>query len=558
MNLVKKKNNNVKIIPLGGVGEIAKNMYVIEIDDEMIMLDAGLMFPETEMLGIDVVIPNVQYVIDNKERLKGIFLTHGHDDAIGALPYIINHFDCPIYGSKLTIELVKKRFEEKEINKSLKYYYVHNNSIMRFKNMNITFFKTTHSIPDSLGICIHTSFGAIVYTGEFKFDQSLTGAYQSDIGKMASIGKQGVFCLLSDSTEAEKAGYNIPEFEVANVINEVFYKAKGRIISSCYASNFISIQQLIDAASQTNRKVAFLGKNLMSAVNVARELGYFEIPEGVIIDNIEDVVNYPDNEICIIATGKQGEPIEALKQMALNKHKYINVKKGDTVFVATTPSPNMEVILYKTYNLLVKAGAKLITTNKKLHASSHAQQEELKMMLNLMKPKYFIPIQGEYRHQIAHAKLAVDTGVNSEDIFILEKGDIVETTDKGFEVTGHVIADNVLIDGIGVGDVGNIVLRDRRILSEDGIFIVVVTLDTKKRRIAAGPQIQSRGFVYVRESEDLLKEAEQHVQEIIESALMQRRIEWAEMKQDIRDDLARLLYENTKRRPMIIPIITEI
>lgn len=557
LNLVKKENNHIKMIPLGGVGEIAKNMYIVEVDDEMFMLDAGLMFPEDEMLGIDAVIPDISYVIENKERLKGIFLSHGHEDAIGALQYIINDIDAPIYGSRLTIALVKNHMREAGITKKIKFYTVNNASIMRFKGVNVSFFNTSHSIPDALGIVIHTSEGAIVYTGEFKFDQSLQGSYRPDIHKMAQIGESGVLMLISDSTEAEKPGYNMPENVIESHIADEFAKAKGRIIVSCYASNFIRIQQVLLAAAKENRKVSFLGKSLEASFNIARKLGYFEIQDQLLVP-VKDVEKYPDNEIVIIATGSHGEPIEALGQMAKQKNSILNVKEGDTVFITTTPSSNMEVKLGSVINDLVKADVKVVSTNKKIHASGHGCMEELKMMLNLIQPKYFVPVQGEFKMQIAHAKLAAETGVLPEHIFLLEKGDVLNYDGENMRANEKVTAGNVLIDGIGVGDVGNIVLRDRRLLSEDGIFIAVVTLDPKSKQIVAGPQIQSRGFVYVRESEALLKEAEEMTRAIVEEGLMQKRIEWSEIKQEMRDKLGKFLYENTKRRPMIIPVISEI
>ncbi|ARB40901.1 Zn-dependent hydrolase [Mammaliicoccus sciuri] len=553
----KKKNDKIRIIPLGGVGEIAKNMYIVEVDEEMFMLDAGLMFPEDEMLGVDVVIPDIQYVIENKDKLKGIFLSHGHEDSIGAVSYILEKLDAPVYGSRLTIALVKDHMKARKINKKVRYYTVNKDSVMRFKNVNVTFFNTTHSIPDSLGVCIHTSYGAIVYTGEFKFDQSLQGAYAPDIAKMTEIGQNGVFALISDSTEAEKPGYNVPENVIESHMVDEFAKASGRIIVSCYASNFIRIQQVLNAASKLNRKVSFLGRSLESSFNVARKLGYFNIPENLLVP-VHDISKYPKNELIIIATGMQGEPIEALGQMAQQRHPILNILEGDNVYISTTASANMEVIIGQTLNELVKAGAHIMPNNKKTHASSHGCMEELKMMLNLMKPEYFIPVQGEFKMQIAHAKLAAETGVDPEKIFLLEKGDVVNFDGEKMIANEKVTAGNVLIDGIGVGDVGNIVLRDRHLLAEDGIFIAVVTLDPKNRKIVGGPEIQSRGFVYVRESEELLNDASEKVREIVEEGLLQKKIEWSEMKQNMRDKLGKYLYEQTKRRPMIIPIISEI
>ncbi|KXA37474.1 ribonuclease J2 [Staphylococcus lugdunensis] len=557
MSLIKKKNKDIRIIPLGGVGEIAKNMYIVEVDDEMFILDAGLMFPEDEMLGVDIVIPDITYVLENKARLKGIFLTHGHEHAIGAVSYILEQLDVPVYGSKLTLALVKENMKARNIKKKVRYYTVNHDSVMKFKNVNITFFNTTHSIPDSLGICIHTSYGAIVYTGEFKFDQSLQGNYAPDLKRMSEIGENGVFALISDSTEAEKPGYNTPENVIETHIYDAFAKAKGRIIVSCYASNFIRIQQVLNTASKLNRKVSFLGRSLESSFNIARKMGYFDIPKDLLIP-IDEVENYPKNEVVIIASGMEGEPIEALSQMARNKHKIMNIQKGDSVYLAITASANMEVIIGNTLNELVRAGAHIVPNNKKIHASSHGCMEELKMMLNIMKPEYFIPVQGEFKMQIAHAKLANETSVAPEKIFLVEKGDVMHYDGKDMTLSEKVTSGNVLIDGIGVGDVGNIVLRDRHLLAEDGIFIAVVTLDPKHRRIAAGPEIQSRGFVYVRESEELLKEAEEKVREIVEAGLQEKRIEWSEIKQNMRDQISKLLFESTKRRPMIIPVISEI
>lgn len=557
MNLVKKKNNDIRIIPLGGVGEIAKNMYIVEVDDEMFMLDAGLMFPEDEMLGVDIVIPDIQYVIENKDKLKGIFLSHGHEHAIGAVSYVLEKVDAPVYGSKLTLALVKEYMKERKIDKKVRYYTVNNESVMRFKNVNVSFFNTSHSIPDSLGVTIHTSYGAIVYTGEFKFDQSLQGNYAPDLKKMTEIGDEGVFALISDSTEAEKPGYNTPENVIESHMLDAFTKVNGRLIVSCYASNFIRIQQVLNIACKLNRKVSFLGRSLETSFNIARKMGYFDIPKDLLIP-INEVKNYPKNEVVIIATGMQGEPVEALNQMARQKHKIMNIEKGDSVFLAMTASANMEVIIGDTLNKLARAGADIIPNNKKIHASSHGCMEELKMMINIMKPEYFIPVQGEFKMQIAHAKLAAEAGVAPEKIFLAEKGDVLNFDGEDMILNEKVESGNVLIDGIGVGDVGNIVLRDRHLLAEDGIFIAVVTLDPKNRQIAAGPEIQSRGFVYVRESEELLKEAEEKVREIVEQGLQERRIEWSEIKQNMRDKISKLLFENTKRRPMIIPIISEV
>lgn len=557
MSASKKESANIQIIPLGGVGEIAKNMYVVEVDEELFILDAGLMFPEDEMLGVDIVIPDISYIRENKHKLKGIFLSHGHEDSIGAVPYIIEELNVPIYGSKLTLALVKDRLRAKGVNKKFKFYTINSKSRMKFKNAEMTFFETSHSIPDAYGVSIETKYGSVVYTGEFKFDQSLTGDYGYNMAKMYEVAQKDVLALISDSTEAEKRGYNTPENVIEEHILDGFAKAQGRVIVSCYASNFVRIQQVLTNAAKTNRKVSFLGRTLENSFKVARNMGYFDIPEGLLVPSHE-VGNYPDNELVIVATGSQGEPIEALGMMSRGQHEVTNIKEGDIVYILTTPSSNMEVVLYSTMNELVKAGANIATPEQNIHASGHGLSEELKMMLNVMKPKYFIPVQGEFKMQIAHAKLAAESGVLPENIFLLEKGDVASYDGKDMISSEKVTAGNVLIDGSGVGDVGNIVLRDRRLLSEDGIFIAVITIDPRERKIMAGPEIQSRGFVYVKESEDLLKDAEARVYNIVLDSLEEKKLEWSTLKQGIRDDLGKYLYENTKRRPMIIPIISEI
>ena len=558
MNNTITEDIDLKIIPLGGVGEIAKNMYVVNVDEEMFILDAGLMFPEDEMLGIDIVIPDITYVRENKSKLKGIFLSHGHEDSIGAIPYLVKELDVPIYASKLTIALVKERLKERGINKKVKFFTIDSKSVMKFDQVKMEFFEVSHSIPDAYGVAIHTRLGSIVYTGEFKVDQSLTGDYGYNMSKMYDIAnKNDILVLISDSTEAEKRGYNTPENIVEGHLLDEFSKTKGRIIVSCYASNFVRIQQVLTNAAKTKRKVSFLGKTLESSFRVARNLGYFDIPEGLLIPS-HAIDDYPKNEVVIIATGSQGEPIEALGKMSRGKHDVTNIIDGDRVFILTTASSNMEVILYETMNMLVKAGASIMLPKDGMHASGHGLSEELKMILNIFKPKYFIPVQGEFKMQIAHAKLAAETGVKPENIFLLEKGEVV-SYDKGTMVSNEKVpAGNVLIDGSGVGDVGNIVLRDRGLLSDNGIFIAVVSIDKKKKEIVAGPEFQSRGFVYVKESEELLKTAETRILDIVNNHLTTSKLDWNDLKQEIRDDLNRFLYENTKRNPMIIPIISEI
>ncbi|MCZ8535664.1 ribonuclease J [Paenisporosarcina quisquiliarum] len=554
--MTKTINETIRIIPLGGVGEIGKAMYVVEIDEEIFVVDSGLMFPEDEMLGIDIVIPDVTYLEENKARVKGIFLTHGHEDAIGSISYLLNKIHAPVYGSRLTIALAKEHLKELPAAQPVKFFEVTNKSRMNFKSTHVTFFHTTHSIPDSLGIVFHTSEGAIVHTGEFKFDQSAKGSYRPDIAKMAGLGEEGVFILMSDSTEAERPGYTTSESVIEEQLSETFHGAKGRILVSLYSSNFIRIQQVFDTAIESKRKVAVVGKTLENVFEVGKRLEYLKIDEETLI-SIKEIGNYADDEVVIIVSGNQGEPLEALEKMVRKHHKDVKIKDTDTVLITFTPSPGMEVAMFKTMNHLAKTGARVLTASKKVHVSGHGSQEDLKMMLNLMKPKFFIPIQGEYRMLMAHSKLAQSTGLAKSQIFIADKGDIVEYKAGKMRMSGRVQAGNVLIDGIGVGDVGNIVLRDRKLLSQDGIFIVVVTLNRAQKKIASGPEILSRGFVYVRESEQLMDESAELVKKIVEKYVSKETFEWTNIKQEIRDTLNSYLYQKTKRRPMIIPIIME-
>lgn len=552
----KIQNEVIRVIPLGGVSEIGKAMYVIEIDEDLFVVDSGLMFPEDEMLGIDIVIPDMTFLEENKDRVKGIFLTHGHEDAIGSIAYLVKKIQAPVYGSKLTIALAKEHIKEQGSLKHVKFFEVTNKSRMNFDKTHVTFFHTTHSIPDALGIAFHTSEGAIVHTGEFKFDQSVRGSYRPDISKMAKLGDDGVLFLLSDSTEAERPGYTTSETVVYDHLYTAFLGAEGRILVSLYSSNFIRIQQVFDLAQKTGKKVAVAGKSLESSYEVGLRLGYLTVAEDTVI-SLKDLEQYRDEEVVIIVTGNQGEPLEALDKMVRKQHKDVKIKDTDTVLITFTPSPGMEVPMFQTMNKLAKAGAKVLTSDKKVHVSGHGSQEDLKMMLNMMKPKYFIPIQGEYKMLIAHSKLAQQVGIQKSDIFIADKGDIVEYKAGKVRMSGRVTAGNVLIDGIGIGDVGNIVLRDRKLLSQDGIFIVVVTLNRKEKKIASGPEMISRGFVYVRESEQLMEESTQLVRKVVDKYVVKDAFEWNNIKQEIRDTLNSYLFQQTKRRPMIIPIIME-
>jgi ribonuclease J len=551
-----RKNNSIKIITLGGIGEIGKNMYLVEVDTDIFVIDAGLMFPEEEMLGIDIVIPDMSYLSENRDRVKAIFLTHGHEDHIGALSYLLNQVEAPIFGTKLTLALANAKLKEQEYSGTANFVEVDSDSTLDLDTVEVSFFRTNHSIPDSIGVCVHTSEGAIVYTGDFKFDQAATSLYKPDIGKMAAIGDHGVLCLLSDSTEAEKPGYTTSEALVESEMSHAFYNAKGRIIAACFASDINRIQHVFNAARENNRKVAVVGESLERIYHIALDLGYLEVADDLIIP-VNEIKECKDQEIVVLMTGSQGEPIEALQKMAKQSAKIVNIQQGDTVLIAASPLKGSELLISKTVDMLYRAGANVIA-GRSIHVSSHGSQEELKFMINLMKPKFFIPVHGEYRQLMAHRKLAINVGLNEEQILIPDRGDVVEVHNDKITISGKVPSGNVLIDGIGIGDVGNIVLRDRRFLSQDGILIVVVTLTRQDKRIAAGPEIISRGFVYVRESEKLMEESSKLVRTIVEKNLSKPAFDWATLKQNIRDDLNRYLYEKTKRRPMILPIIMEV
>ena len=549
---VKKLIPKIRITPLGGVDEVAKNMYMIEIADEIFVLDAGLMFPETEMIGIDAVIPDISYLVRNKQKVKGIFLSNGHVSSMGAVPYIIDKLKCPVYGSKLTIDLLKNHLKHLGIKRRIKFYYVKENNKYDFNNASITFFKTTYSMPDSLGICIETSQGNIVYTGEFKFDQSVSKEYKSDIVKISTLGKKGVLALLSDSSNANMKGYNVPENEAAEQIDNAFYQANKRIIVTCYASNFLTISHIVRAALGQNRKLLLLGEAIEDSINTARNMNYLAIGDENLI-TVDELGNYPQNEICILSSGDQGEPIEAMKNIAEKNIKGIQIESGDTIMIAATPSPNMEVMLFQTLNLLVKLGAHVVTASKRLHAASHATREELKMMLNMLMPKFFVPVQGEFRNLRKHAEIAAETGVAANNIHILAKGATLEISgNRAKVIPNNVTVGNILVDGRGIGDVEDSVLKDRKLLSNDGIFVASYAISRKEKTLIGRPCIQTKGFVYVKKSMELIKEAEEKIIEYIESNPIKSIRECAAIKAEVRSMLSSLLYDNTKRKPIII------
>nr|WP_276532436.1 ribonuclease J [Cytobacillus horneckiae] len=541
---------------LGGVGELGKNMHIVEVDEDIYVIDAGLMSPENEMLGIDTVIPDITYLVQQKERVQGIFLTHGHDDHIGGLSYILRQLNVPVYGTKLTLALAKSKMKEQDFKDKADLVEIHSDTRFQFGAAEVSFFRTNHNIPDSVGICIHTSEGVIVHTGDFKFDQAADSLYKAEVGKMARIGEEGVLCLLSDSTEAEKPGYTNSEVNVRKSLTQALDHAPGRVIAATFASDIIRIQHIFDAAFEAGRKVAVVGKSLQKNYDIALKLGYLTVHEELIIP-VTDIGEYADDEIVVLITGSQGEPIDALQKMAKQNHRQVNIKKGDHVLFASSPLRGTEVYLSKTVDLLFRSGAYVISGKGTFNTSSHGSQEELKFMINLMNPKFFIPVHGEYRMLKAHANIAKECGIDDKNIFIPDKGEVAEIKEGEMRPAGKIPAGHILIDGSGVGDVGNIVLRDRKLLSQDGILLVVVTLNKKEKTISAGPEIITRGFVYVRESEQLLIEATKLVKEIVENKLANEAFDWSGIKQDMRDGLNQYLFDKTKRRPMILPIIME-
>ena len=552
-----KGAQKLQIIPLGGLGEIGKNMTVIRVDDEILVIDAGLMFPDEDMLGIDLVIPDISYLIENKDKIKAIVLTHGHEDHIGALPYVLKKINVPVYGTRLTLGILEGRLKENGVDSS-NLHSVMQGDIINVGCFSVGFIRVNHSIPDAVGLSIKTPVGMIVHTGDFKLDYTPIDGKMTDFRRFSDLGNRGVLVLMADSTNSEREGHTPSERTVGAAFNRAFHNARGRIIVATFSSNVHRIQQVIDTAVRYKRHVAVLGRSMVNVVNISLELGYITAPEGTIVD-IDEIHNYRMEQMVIITTGSQGEPMSALTRMSMSDHRKVGIVPGDTVIISATPIPGNEKLVSKTIDNLMKLGANVIYgRNQGIHVSGHASREELKLMHNLVRPKFFIPVHGEYHHLVQHARLARELGMPKENIFISENGQILEfTRDKG-QVAGKVTAGMVMVDGLGVGDVGNIVLRDRRQLSQDGILIVVVTMNKQTHRVVSGPDIVSRGFVYVRESEALMDEATARVQQALDRCEDEKVKEWAAIKSNVRDALGRYLFEKTRRRPMILPIIMEV
>ena len=540
--MFKKNTNKVRVMALGGLNEIGKNMTLIEYKDEIVVIDAGLSFPEDEMLGVDIVIPDITYLLKNKDKVKGIFITHGHEDHIGALPYILKKIDVPVYGTRFSIGLIEAKLKEHKLN-TVKLNVVTPKQIIKLKNISVEFIKNNHSIPGSCSLAVHTEQGVIFHTGDFKIDLTPIDGDVMDIHRICELGSAGVLLMLADSTNVEKSGFTMSEKTVGAGLDDLFRKANGsRIIVATFASNVHRLQQIINMAVKFNRKVAISGRSMVNVIGVAKDLGYLDIEDDILID-LNDISKYDNSELVIITTGTQGEPMSALARMACSEHKKVEIIPGDLVIISAHPIPGNEKLISKVINLLFERGARVVYNDiADIHVSGHAAQEDLKLINRMVKPKFFMPVHGEYRMLKRHAELANELGMPQQNV----------------RVTTTVPTGNVLVDGLGVGDVGNIVLRDRKHLSEDGLMIVVVTISKEDGKVLAGPDIISRGFVYVRESEDLMDGAKNVIKDVLHECEEKNIKEWAYLKNNIKENLKEYLYTKTKRNPMILPIIMEV
>ena len=551
--------STIKLITLGGVRENGKNLYVAEVDDSIFVLDVGLKYPENEQLGVDYVVPNMDYLFENKERIAGVFLTHGHADAIGALPNLLADAKVPVFGSELTIELAKLFVKNNDaVKKFNDFHVIDENTEIEFGKTVVSFFRTTHSIPESLGIVIKTRKGSIVYTGDFKFDQSASPSYATDFGRLAEIGREGVLALLSDSANADSSVQVASESEVGKEIEDTIADWDGRVIVAAVASNLSRIQQVFDAAAETGRRVVLTGFDIENIVRTAIRLKKLSLVDERLLIKPKEMSKFEDHELIILETGRMGEPINGLRKMSIGRHRYVEIKEGDLIYIVTTPSIAKEAVVARVENMIYQAGGivKLITQN--LRVSGHANARDLQLMINLLQPKYLFPIQGEYRGLDAHAKAAMEVGMLPENIFIPKRGSIMEYDHGDFVPAGAVSAGDVMIDGNAIGDVGNIVLRDRKVLSEDGIFIVALTVNRKEKKIISKAKVHTRGFVYVKKSRDILRESSDIINKTVEDYLAQDSFDWGELKGAVRDSLAKYLFDQTKRRPAILPVVMEV
>ena len=555
---VKFKKENLKIIPLGGLLEIGKNITVFEYGNDIILVDCGLAFPEDDMLGIDLVIPDLSYLEKNKEKIRGLVITHGHEDHIGSIPYLLKQINVPIYGTKLTIGLIEHKLEEHKLLRSTKLKVVNPGQTINLGSMKVEFIRTTHSIPDACSLAIHTPVGIVVHTGDFKIDYTPIDGEMLDFGRLAALGNKGVLALMSDSTNAERKGYTMSESTVGEVLDKLFINCTKRIVVATFSSNVHRVQQIVNSAVKYGRKIAVCGRSMLNMIETARKFGYIKVPDNVFID-IDMIKSYPDDRLTIITTGSQGETMSALTRMAAGEHKKVQITPNDLIIISANPIPGNENSVSKVIDDLMKIGAEVVyNALEDIHVSGHACQEEQKLMISLVRPKYFIPVHGEYRQLIAHGETAKKVGVDSDNIFIMTNGRILELNEYDAKLTGTVPVGKIMVDGLGVGDVGNIVLRDRQRLSQDGLIIIVLTMDSRTGTVVAGPDVLSRGFVYVRESENLMEDIKQLLRAEIDKFEEKHITDWSTIKAVLREELRDYIYKKTKRDPMILPIIMEV
>lgn len=552
------KKSPLKIIPLGGLLEIGKNITVFEYENEIVVVDCGLAFPEDDMLGIDLVIPDITYLERNKEKIKGLVITHGHEDHIGSIPYLLKQINIPIYATRLTAGLIKNKLEEHGLVRSTKLNIINQGETIYFGKINVEFIRSCHSIPDAVALAIHTPVGTILHTGDFKIDYTPIDDERMDFGRLAELGNKGVLALMSDSTNAERRGYTMSESTVGDVFEKLFLNCKKRIVVATFASNVHRVQQIVNSAVKYGRKIAVCGRSMINMITTAVELGYIQVPNNVFID-IDMIRHYTDEQLVIITTGSQGETMSALTRMATGEHKKVTITSNDLVIISASPIPGNEKLVSKVIDDLMKIGAEVVySTLEDVHVSGHACQEEQKLMLALVRPKYFIPVHGEYRQLIAHIETAKKMGIEPENTFILTNGRILEMNENEAKLTGSVPSGKILVDGLGVGDVGNIVLRDRQHLSQDGLIAIVLTMDGATGEVVAGPDVISRGFVYVRESENLMDSVKMVIRDEIAKCEEKHIKEWSVIKSNLKDNLRDYIYQKTKRNPMILPIIMEV
>ena len=554
---MRTKKSKVKLIPLGGLGEIGKNITAIEYENEIIVIDCGLSFPDNEMYGIDLVIPDISYLLENREKVKGIFITHGHEDHIGALPYILKEINVPVYATKFTLSLIESKLIEFNMVSSCSLNEITLKEPIKTGHFACEFIRTCHSIADSCSLAITTPQGVIFHTGDFKIDYTPVDGEVIDLQRISEIGKRRVLLLMADSTNATREGFTISETIIGQNLTRLFRNAKGRVIVATFSSNVHRVQQVINSSITYGRKVAFSGRSMEKISQIAMDLGYLKVPKNTII-KLDDIHKYPDNKVTIITTGSQGEPMSALSRIASGSHKNIGLKEGDYIIISASPIPGNKKLITKLIDILISKGAEVIyDAMEEVHVSGHACREELKLIHSLIKPKYFVPVHGEYRHLKEHAELAKSLGMNEKNIFLLDNGDVLELTGKKAVKAKSIHTGTVYVDGSGVGDVGNIVLRDRKVLSQDGILTAVLAIDKESKEIISGPDIISRGFVYVKDSNDLLSEATTLIEREVENCLANDIVDWYSIKSKIKSSLGQFLYTKTKRKPMIIPVIVE-